>query len=236
MSEEGAVVVTGGTGGLGRSVVARLLGRGARLALPYRDAQAFEAVRAGAGSDVALWGAPADLSQPESAERFFAAARREVGRISGLAALAGAWAGSGTFEAAPEDEWGRMLQANLETARLACRAALPHLLEGGGGSVVLVSAVSGLRGGAGAAAYAVAKAGVAALGRVLAEENRGRGVRFNVVAPGMIDTPGNRKAMPQADRSTWVSTDALAELISFLLDSASAPLTGAVLPIEGPGR
>jgi NAD(P)-dependent dehydrogenase (short-subunit alcohol dehydrogenase family) len=231
---EGAIVVTGGTGGLGRSVVARLLDRGTRLAVPYRNAQAFESLRAAVKTD-SLWGAPADMSQPESAERFFAAARREVGRLSGLAALAGAWAGSGRFETAPDEEWSQMLSANLETTRIACRAALPHLLEGGG-SAVLVSALAATRGGDGAAAYAVAKAGVAALGRVLAEENRGRGVRFNVVAPGTIDTAANRKAMPQANRASWVSPEALAELIAFLLDPVSAPLTGAVLPVEGHGR
>jgi NAD(P)-dependent dehydrogenase (short-subunit alcohol dehydrogenase family) len=232
---EGAIVVTGGTGGLGRTVVARLLAKGDRVAVPYRDPEAFEGLRAAVKTGGALWGAPADLSQPESAERFFAAARREVGRLSGLAALAGAWAGSGSFEKAPEDEWTRMLSANLETARIACRAALPHLLESGG-SAVLVGAVAALRGGEGAAAYAVAKAGVVTLGRVLAEENRGRGVRFNVVAPGTIDTPANRKAMPQADRRSWVGAEALAELIAFLLNPASAPLTGAVLPVEGPGK
>jgi NAD(P)-dependent dehydrogenase (short-subunit alcohol dehydrogenase family) len=231
---EGAIVVTGGTGGLGRSLVLRLLGGGTRVAVPYRNAQAFEGLRSSAAAGGALWGAPADLAQPESAQRFFGAARREVGRLSGLAALAGAWAGSGTFEKAADDEWSRMLAANLETTRIACRAALPHLLEGGG-SAVLVSALAATRGGTGAAAYAVAKAGVATLGRVLAEENRRRGVRFNVVAPGTLDTAANRKAMPDADRSTWVSPESLAELIAFLLDPASAPLTGAVLPVEGPG-
>ena len=235
MSEGGAIVITGGTGGLGRSLVTRLLARGGRVAVPYRNAEAFQGLRAGAKTAGALWGAPADLSQPESADRFFAAARREVGRLAGLATLAGAWAGSGSFETAPEDEWARMLSANLETTRIACRAALPHLLEGGG-SVVLVSAVAASRGGEGAAAYAVAKAGVATLGRVLAEENRRRGVRFNVVAPGTIDTGANRKAMPQADRSSWVSPEALSELIAFLLDPVSAPLTGALVPVEGSGR
>jgi len=232
MSEH-AVVVTGGTGGLGRSVVSRLLAKGGRVAVPYRNAAGFEALRTGARAG-ALWGAPADMSQLEPAERFFAAARREVGRLSGLAALAGAWAGSAHFEDAPAEEWPRMLAANLETAQIACRVALPHLLEGGG-SVVLVGAAAALRVRGGATAYTVSKAGVTALAQALAEENRARGVRFNVVAPGTIETPANRKAMPQADRSAWVTTDALAELIAFLLDPSSAPLTGAVLPVEGSG-
>jgi NAD(P)-dependent dehydrogenase (short-subunit alcohol dehydrogenase family) len=89
-------------------------------------------------------------------------------------------------------------------------------------------------GGAGAAAYAVSKAGVIALTRALAAENRGHGVRANCLMPGIIDTPGNRKAMPKADRSSWTPPEALARIIVFLLSPDSAPMSGAVLPGDGP--
>jgi NAD(P)-dependent dehydrogenase (short-subunit alcohol dehydrogenase family) len=71
---------------------------------------------------------------------------------------------------------------------------------------------------------------------VLALENRGRGVRFNCVLPGTIDTPANRRAMPEADFSLWTSPDAIARVIVFLLSPESAPLSGALLPVDGPGR
>jgi NAD(P)-dependent dehydrogenase (short-subunit alcohol dehydrogenase family) len=98
-----------------------------------------------------------------------------------------------------------------------------------------VAARLALEGGSGAAAYAVSKAAVVALTRTLALENRARSVRFNAVAPGTIDTPDNRAAMPGADAARWTSPAAIAEVIAFLLSPASAPVTGAVLPVDLPG-
>lgn len=125
-----------------------------------------------------------------------------------------------------------MMAANLTSTYSVCRAALPHLLAGGG-SVVTVASRLALSGGAGAAAYAVSKAAVVALTRVLALENETRGVRFNCVLPAIIDTSDNRRAMPGADASSWTPLDAIARVIRFLLSPESAPTTGAVLPVEG---
>ena len=84
------------------------------------------------------------------------------------------------------------------------------------------------------AAYAVAKSAVHALTRVLALENRDRGVRFNSILPGTIDTPSNRAAMPDTDPSTWTPPGAIAEVVAFLLSSESAALNGALVPVDGP--
>ena len=149
-----------------------------------------------------------------------------------MAALAGAYAGSGTFEEAPAGEWDSMIKTNLGTAAALCRATLPHLLKGGG-SVVTVGSRTAEAGGAGAAAYAVAKMAVIALTRALAAENRDRGVRFNCISPGTIDTPANRAAMPSADRSAWTPPAAIARVVLFLLSPDSAPVTGGVFPVDG---
>jgi NAD(P)-dependent dehydrogenase (short-subunit alcohol dehydrogenase family) len=227
------VVVTGGAGALGRAVVLGLLERGARVAVPYRKPAEWDELRRAAGANEALLGVRAEIADPLAARSFVEEASRGLGRLDGLAALAGAYAGSGTLEAAPVEEWERMLQANLGTAFAVCRAALPHLLKQGG-SVVTVGSQLANAGGAGAAAYAVSKAGVEALTRVLALENRDRGVRFNCVSPGIIDTPANRRAMPQADVSRWTSTAAIARVILFLLSAESAPTTGAIVPVDAP--
>ncbi|HET8647739.1 MAG TPA: SDR family oxidoreductase, partial [Vicinamibacteria bacterium] len=97
---------------------------------------------------------------------------------------------------------------------------------------VTVASRLALEGGAGAVAYATSKAAVVALTRALALENRERSVRFNVVAPGIIDTPDNRASMPGADAARWTSPAAIAEVIAFLLSPHSAPTTGAVLPVD----
>jgi NAD(P)-dependent dehydrogenase (short-subunit alcohol dehydrogenase family) len=126
-----------------------------------------------------------------------------------------------------------MVGTNLGTVAHVCRAALPHLRKQGG-SVVAVGSRAAETGGAGMAAYAVSKVAVHALVRVLAFENQGLGVRFNAVLPGTIDTPANRRAMPDADRSKWTSPEAIARVIAFLLSPESAPTTGALVPVDGP--
>ena len=227
-----AYLVTGATGVLGSAVVDVLLAEGARVAAPHRSAHAPDALRARAAADRLFLG-QADMGEPADAERFAKDAAAALGRLDGLAAVAGAYAGAGPLEQAPPGEWDAMLDANLQTAYAACRAALPHLLKTGGRIVTVASRVA-VDGGAGAAAYAVSKAGVIALTRALALENKDRGVRANCVLPAVIDTPDNRAAMPKADHSKWTPPEAIARLIAFLLSPRSAPLTGGMLPADGP--
>src|SRR5512139_1579393 len=132
--EATSVIVTGGTGGLGRAVVHLLLDRGARVAVPYRRADDWRALAAEAKSD-RLFGLEADVADPRSARAFVDAALAALGGLDGLALVAGGWAGGARFEDAPADEMARMLRVNLDTAVNVCRAALPHLA---GGSVVAV--------------------------------------------------------------------------------------------------
>jgi NAD(P)-dependent dehydrogenase (short-subunit alcohol dehydrogenase family) len=225
-------VVTGGTGALGRAVVSALVKQGARVAVPYRSSREWDELRAAFPAE-ALWGSPADLADPAASARFFEGATGFLGRLGGLATLAGAYAGGRPFEEAPESEWVSMMSANLATVYAVCRAALPRMLEHGG-SVVTVGSRLALEGGAGSAAYAVSKAGVVALTRVLAQENEARGVRFNCVLPGTIDTPANRKAMPTADTSRWTPPESIARVIAFLLFPESSAVNGALVPVAGP--
>lgn len=233
MSTPGGVIVTGGTGALGRAVVSALLGRGTRVVVPWRRAEQWRALESSVGPDAPLAGLEADLSDPAGARAFVDQAASRLGALDGVALIAGGWAGGATFEEAPEDEWDHMLRGNLATVRNVSRAALPHLLEGGG-SVVTVGSRAAETGGAGMAGYAVAKSAVHALTRVLALENRDRGVRFNCVLPGTIDTPANREAMPDADRAGWTTPGAIARVVAFLLSSDSAAVTGALIPVDGP--
>ena len=227
------VIVTGGTGALGRALVRLLLERGARVAVPYRGEGAWRTLQAEAGAGAALFGDEADLAAPAGARAFVDAAAARLGVLDGVALVAGGWAGGASLDGAPEDEWERMLRTNLDTAAHVCRAALPHLRKQGG-SVVAVGSRAAEAGGAGMAAYAVSKVAVHALVRVLALENRDLGVRFNAVLPGTIDTPANRRAMPGTDRSKWTSPEAIARVMAFLLSPESAPVTGALVPVDAP--
>jgi len=202
------------------------------VAVPYRNERAWEEQRAALGAPGSLWGAAADLAEPDSARRFMDDAAARLGGLDGVAALAGGYAGSGTLEAAPASEWDDMLRVNLQTVYATCRAALPHLLKQGG-SVVTVSSKLAEAGAPRAAAYAAAKAGVVSLTRSLAAENRDRGVRFNCVVPSIIDTPANRAAMPKADKASWTPPDAIARVVLFLLSSDAAAVTGSAIAVDG---
>jgi NAD(P)-dependent dehydrogenase (short-subunit alcohol dehydrogenase family) len=232
MTGPARVLVTGGTGALGRALVELLLTRGSRVVVPWRRAETWRAFEADLAAGDALVGVEADLSHPAAVRAAVEEAARGGG-IDGVALVAGGWEGGARFEDAPEEQWERMLTGNLGTVANVCRAALPHLLKQGG-SVVAVGARAAETNGAGMAAYAVAKSAVHALVRVLAMENRQRGVRFNAVLPGIIDTPANRAAMPDADRGLWTPPLAIARVMAFCLSSESAPLTGALLPVDGP--
>ncbi len=232
MTGPGRVIVAGGTGALGRAVVERLLEEGTRVAIPYRSASGFDELRARLRGPAGLWGAQADIATVSGARAFADQAARQLGGLDGVAIVAGAYAGSGPLAEAPESEWRAMMQANLDTAHAVARAAIPHL-AGGGGSVVMVASRMIESAGSGAAAYTVSKAAVAALSRVLALECRAQRIRFNCIAPGTIDTPDNRKAMPDADRSAWTPPEAIARVIAFLLSPVSSPVSGAYIPVDG---
>lgn len=226
-----AFVVTGGTGALGREVVRALLARGDAVAVPYRGEGGWASLRDEMAAGPRLWGAPTDLADPGATARFVEQAAAQLGALGGVAAIAGAYAGSGPLPDAPEDEWPRMMRANLDSTYAICRAALPHLRRSRG-AIVTVGSKLVEGGGTGAAAYVVSKAGVVALTRVLALENKDHGVRVNCVLPGTIDTPANRAHMPKADRSRWTSPEAIARVILFLLSPAAAPVTGAAVPVD----
>jgi NAD(P)-dependent dehydrogenase (short-subunit alcohol dehydrogenase family) len=230
MKAPAAVIVTGGTGALGQAVVSRLLSLGSRVAVGFRDIEAWRALQHATGAGESLLGFDAELTGAREAAAFVEKAVAALGKLDGLALAAGGWAGGSRFEQAPAEEWGLMLSQNLDTAAHVCRAALPHLLATRG-SVVAVGSRAAAEAGASMAAYAVAKSAVHALVRVLAIENRERGVRFNAVLPGTIDTKANRRAMPNADRSSWTPPDAIAHTIAFLLSPDSTPLSGALLPL-----
>src|SRR3954470_11061976 len=108
------VIVTGGTGALGSAVVRQLRASGIAVAVPYRGEAGWNALRAGDPDPRTLMGAAVDLTDAAAVTRFCAQAAETLGGLSGLAAIAGAYAGGGPFEQSPEDEWTRMMSANLE--------------------------------------------------------------------------------------------------------------------------
>lgn len=204
------------------------------MAVSYRRVDEWRALEREAGPGASLFGFEAELGDAAGAAAFVEQAQRKLGLVDAVALVAGGWAGGTPFDEAPADEWSRMLRGNLDSAAYVCRAALPHLRKQGG-SIVAIGSRAAETGGSGMAAYAVAKVGLHALVRVLAQENRTQGVRVNAVLPGTIDTPANRNAMKDANTSGWTSADRIARVVLFLLSSESLATTGALVPVDAPG-
>ena len=158
---------------------------------------------------------------------------KALGPVEGLVHLVGGWKGGTPVHELPLEVWDRMLDLNLRTAMLCCRAVLPSMREAGWGRIVLVSSRTARESRSGQAAYAIAKAGVSVLAETIAEENRGIDVTANVVAPSTLDTPANRAAVPEADFNAWVPTSDVAASISFLVSQEAGQLRGAWLPVYG---
>jgi len=220
------IAVTGGFGALGTALGEVLAQAGAQVALIGRG-------RPTAGlpaSALALGGV--DLGDAAAARAAMDQAARHFGRLDGLVNVAGGFQWQ-KIEGGAIDTWDQMFAINLRTAVLASQAALPHLLALGRGRIVNVGAAAAGQAALGMGAYAAAKSGVARLTEAMAEEFKERGITVNAVLPSILDTPANRAEMPQADPARWVTADALARVVVFLLSDDAAPITGALIPVKG---
>ncbi|WP_373077415.1 SDR family NAD(P)-dependent oxidoreductase [Zhongshania sp.] len=217
------IVVTGALGTLGRAVSAAAAATGATVVAV--DCVGGEPA-AGVLSSPAL-----DLSDAKATEQAFAAIAAKHGRIDALVNIAGGFCWE-TLADGAIDSWDRMYQLNVRTAVNASKAALAHI-PGAGGRIVNISAAGAVKAAAGMGAYAASKSGVARLTEALAEELKVKNITVNAVMPSVIDTAPNRADMPDADFSAWVSPQALADVILFLLSKQAEAVTGALIPVTG---
>lgn len=217
------IVVTGGTGALGRAVVDRLLAEGASCHVPSHRAEAE-------GATPGLHITPdIDLTDDDAVARFY-------GGIDDLWAsvhLAGGFAMAPIGEATASD-LRRMLEMNVVTTFLCSHEAVKAMRRTGkGGRIVNVAARPALepRRGARMAPYAASKAAVAAMTHALAEELKAEHILVNAIAPSTIDSEANRKAMPKADPAKWLAPEAAAEVVCMLVSPGENAISGAVLPL-----
>lgn len=218
------IVVTGAAGVLGQSVARKLTNAG------YSVSGIDRAERTGDTAIGAYIGS-VDLTDPVATGSAINAAIGARGPLTALVNVAGAFRWE-TMADGDVATWAMLFDVNLRTAVNAIRAALPSLRDGGG-CIVSIGAASAVKAGAGMGAYAASKAGIARLTEALADEEKDNGVRVNAVLPSIIDTPANRADMADADFSRWVSPDAVASVIAFLLSDDAAAITGACVPITG---
>ena len=224
-----AVLVAGGTGALGGAVLRELLDAGHRVTATWVEERERERVESELGGQEALTLVQADLMDPGAVQTAVDSVE-DLGAVVNL--VGGFGAGPRVHETDP-DEWESLLRLNLRPGFLLARAAMPRLVERGGGAYVGVSARPALRPFKGAAAYVTSKAAVLAFVQALDADYRGDGVRANAILPSVIDTPANRRAEPAADYSKWVQPAEIAKVIRFLVSDDSAVTSGAGIPVYG---
>jgi NAD(P)-dependent dehydrogenase (short-subunit alcohol dehydrogenase family) len=219
------VLITGGSGGLGVSVVQAFLDAGWRAVVPDILPRPHE------GLPEAAETIQADLTDPDDVARVVRlAAGQEDQPLRALANLVGGYKADQPVIDTPLSDFEALFALNLRPTYLVTQCALPRLVDAGGGGIVCVSAQAALQPWAGGAGYAASKAAVLAFARAVAKEHAGDGVRCNVIAPSLIDTPANRAASPDAI-DKMVPPERIAKVIRFLCSDDSAALNGVVLPV-----
>jgi NAD(P)-dependent dehydrogenase (short-subunit alcohol dehydrogenase family) len=221
------ILISGASGGLGEGVTQAVLDAGAEVAGVSRRWPPE------ASNTPGLLPVAADLTQESGCAAAVAAALNKWSRLDAAIHLMGGFAGGTRVHEMSPDTWDQMMNVNLRSAFLFFRAALPPMLKAGRGRLLAVGSRPGLEPVAGLAAYSASKAGLHALIRALAAENKDTGVTANAVLPSTIDTAANRVAMPQADTSKWVEPASIASLLVYLASDAAQDINGALVPIYG---
>ena len=218
------VLVAGGTGHLGTAVVRELLAGGYAITATWVVESEAERLSA---EPVEL--VHADLFDPDAVQK----AVDSTPQLEAVVNLVGGYAeGPRVHETDPHQFDGQM-RLNVKPGFLLARAAMPRLIERGGGAFVGVSARAALRPFPGAAGYIASKAAVLALIQALDAEYKRHGIRCNAILPSVIDTPPNRAAQPDADYSKWVQPEEIAKVVRFLVSGESGPISGAAVPVYG---
>jgi 2-hydroxycyclohexanecarboxyl-CoA dehydrogenase len=233
---EGTAWVTGGSSGIGRAVVDRLVTAGRIVAvLDVADPARPEVIYQ-----------PCDLAEPTSVTSALDALDAGVGPPDGLVLCAGTAAGQ-AVEGHDESTWRRVLEVNLTSAMMILSRVLGPMRAAGAGRIVTVASGTAVRVGPGSAAYAASKAGLIALTKTVALEVAADGITANVVAPGLTDTPMTRAAFGGPEGVARAAVEGrvanpqgsplepsdVAAAICFLLGVEAARITGQVLHVNG---
>jgi NAD(P)-dependent dehydrogenase (short-subunit alcohol dehydrogenase family) len=222
-------LVTGANGGLGTYVTKALLDTGfmviglsPKIQHSDFDHPHFTAL-------------PSTLDSLDAAKKALETIIAHFERIDVLAHLVGGFAGGKTIAETDDATFQRMFDMNLNSAFHILRAVLPQMRKAGAGRIIAIGSRAAEDPGASVGAYSASKAALVSLIRTVALENKDVGITANVILPGTMDTPANRKDMPGADTSRWVQPESIASLIVWLAGDAGKEVTGATIPVYGRG-
>jgi NAD(P)-dependent dehydrogenase (short-subunit alcohol dehydrogenase family) len=229
------VLVTGGTGGLGREVTMAFLEAGATIMVTYQLAEEFAAVVAAAQriGAAAPAGMRVDVTDAQAVEKFIAETLAKHGRLDILVNTVGGYAGGTNLWEVDARVYDKMLQLNLKAGFVLARAVVPQMIRQNRGWIVNIASKAAFDHAAGGALYAASKAAALALMDSLAADVKPYDINVNTVLPSIIDTAANRKAMPGADFSRWPKPEEIARVILFLCSEEARVIHGAAIPVFG---
>ena len=222
-------LVTGANGGLGTQVTKALLGAGFAVVgvAPKIQQSDFDQPN--------FTALPASLDSLAAAQKVVDSVIARSGKIDLLAHLVGGFAGGQTVAETDDATFQRMFEMNLNSAFHILRAVLPQMRKAEGGRIVAIGSRAAEDPGPKVGAYSASKAALVSLVQTVARENKDAGITANVILPGTMDTPANRRDMPGADLSQWVQPASVASMIVWLAGDAGKDVTGAVIRVYGRG-
>lgn len=219
------VLITGANGGLGTSIVQGFLATGATVAGASNSISAKEFPQPN------FFPISGDLTKADVANDVVKTVVDRYKRLDILIHVLGGFAGGKTIAEIDDATWDLMYSLNLASAFYVLRAAIPHLRKSGQGRIVAIGSLAATEPHAGIGAYVTFKAALVSLVKTVALENRDAGLTANLILPDTMDTPGNRKSMPNADPSKWVATKDVADLALWIADERALHITGTAIPI-----
>ena len=242
-AKDRVALITGAGSGIGLATAQMLLEGGWKVAAVDRDEAALAGLSEKPGKTPRLFATPLDVTNENAAEKAVAMAAEALGgRIDGVVNSAGIAADIPALDT-PIDLFRKILDVNVVGTFIVARAAARLMRHTGGGAIVNISSVSGLRGGKGRSAYGASKGAVCVLTQVLANDLARYGIRVNAVAPGPVDTPMVKAVHSEADRTMWMryvpmqryaKPEEIASVIEFLLDGTrSSFMTGEIVAVDG---
>ena len=217
-----SILITGASGGLGPAVCQMFLDSGYNVigaALSWSERMPFTTFSG-------------DLTTREGCDAMVERALKH-GPVDALVHLVGAFSGGTALAETTDKVWDGMMNVNLRAAFCCIRAALKPMMAARRGRIIAIGSRAAVEPSPKSIAYAVSKAGLVALVKNLAAEVKDSGITVNAVLPSTIDTPQNRKSMPDSDFSKWVAPESIAKLLVCLVSDASADVNGAIIPIYG---
>ena len=228
------VLITGGTGILGSAVTKAYLAQGDTVAVTYlfeNEVERFKEYNPELSKDVTFL--YANVTEEVEVQNTIKEFLFQFDRLDVLINIVGGFVGGIPTAELEVDRWDFMMDLNLKSVFLCCKAAIPDMTAQGYGKIINVSARAGLKGEAGLSAYCVSKGGVRTLTESLAAEVMDSGVNVNAIMPSIMDTPMNREAMPDEEHDRWVAPADVAKVICFLTSDDATIINGAAIPVYG---